>query len=130
MLLTVAVCLLAGICQTGFDDAADAGPSGPARSADGLLSLEIIPDAWPTRVRTIGYEFNQKNHQAAPEFVDRGGMMRGNPGTGKRYRVVGLRFRNATEAPIGIRYRSDRLDKGKSTNIEVPALGFATRVGR
>ncbi len=66
MLLTLAFCLLAGISQVGPD-----GDGFPDRGKyeSGYLSLTILPDAWPARVRTIAYEFNQKK-QAEKKAVD------------------------------------------------------------
>ncbi len=107
----------------------DSGSKSPSTVsiAGDPITVELLGTTWPSRPRLRGYEFNQKNHQATPEFVDRGGLMRSNPATGKRYRVVGLRFRNSDPAPVRLRYRSDRLDRGETHTIEVPAHGFATR---
>lgn len=67
----------------------------PLRAVEPSLELRVIPDAWPARPRTVGYEYNQKSHHDAPDFIDRraGGESLA-PIAGDRYRVVGIELRN------------------------------------
>ncbi|MFQ5654917.1 MAG: hypothetical protein ACE5GW_09325, partial [Planctomycetota bacterium] len=105
-----------------------AGPA-PAAAADGL-ELQIIPDAWPSRPRVIGYEYNQKNHHDAPDFIGRkGGAPPLTPVTqkGRRYRLVGVRLVNPAVEERQIKIRSPQFRRGKKVPATVPPEGSVSR---
>ena len=65
--------------------------SAPAQVSSDDLRVTLIPDAWPGQVRATGYEYNQKNHRATPEFVrkDRSKGIQLPLSGNRRFRLVG-----------------------------------------
>ncbi|MGE3164819.1 MAG: hypothetical protein AB7O52_07930 [Planctomycetota bacterium] len=98
-----------------------AGAAEPEAQAG--LELVIIPDAWPGRPRTMGYEYNQKSHHDAPDFIDRrgeGGPVA--PMAGDRYRVVGVELTNTSAADLEVDMRFVSLGKRtRKLPVAVPA---------
>lgn len=123
--LFLASLALVGAC--GFNS----GETARAQEPTALPLVEVIPDAWPSRPRTVGYEYNQKNHHAKPDFIDRrkeGGSLQLPPGIGSRFRVVGVRIHNPAPVPleVGLRFVS----QGKRTRkieIEIASEAMVLR---
>lgn len=129
MLLNMALCLLAGICQV-VSDGPDEGAPTLTRSSDGTLTVDIIPDAWPSRVRTIAYEYNQKNHHAEPEFVRKSGAGGGLsvPVAGRnRFRLIAVRVDNEGEEQRELEIRSEQIRGGKKQSLTVPPKEWVTQ---
>lgn len=85
------------------------------------LEVTLIPDAWPSRKRTIAYEYNQKNHNAPPSFIDRKKDDRAPEPVaweGERYRLIGVRMKNNLPDERGVRLRFEA--GGKKTK-KIPA---------
>ena len=94
--------------------------------------ISIISDAWPPGPRTIGYEYNQKNHGSAPDFVERGGSdlpERNSAHFGPKYRVIGVEV-STEEFPPGteLRLRSPAVQKGKKIPLRIPEVLTGERV--
>lgn len=96
-----------------------AGIGGTAVAAD--VELEVIPDAWPGRPRTLGYEYNQKNHQAPPRFLT---PRRARPSfpelPGVRYRLIGTRLTNSGDEERKVELRFLGLKKQKPVKLTLP----------
>ena len=94
------------------------------------LEVTIVPDAWPKRPRSIGYEYNQKNHNAPPRFLDRGqaGHTLEIPTPkDRRYRVVGVRIENLGEEPVSARIACVGFRKGKKLPLQLGAKEVLVR---
>jgi len=94
--------------------------------------ISIIADAWPPGPRTIGYEYNQKNHGSTPDFVERGGQNlpdRNSAQFGPKYRVIGVEV-STEEFPPGteLRLRSPAVQKGKKIPLRIPEVLTGERV--
>ncbi len=96
--------------------------------------LRIIPDAWPPGARTIGYEFNQKNHSAPPDFIERKGPgvpERNSAHRGRHYRVIGVEIR-PDGLPVGaqVRLRSRQVRRGEKIPLTLTGARRGERVRR
>ncbi|MEM7165695.1 MAG: hypothetical protein AAF581_09535 [Planctomycetota bacterium] len=92
------------------------------RAANDQVLMEVIPDAWPGRPRTKGYEYNQKNHHAPPRFIRPKKAERPKfpelPGV--RYRLVGVRLQNLSDSERKVELRFEGIDKQKPVKLTLP----------
>jgi len=126
-------------------DAAGSPDEPPA--GDGPRLLRIIEEAWPPGARTIGYEYNQKNHTETPDFVERKGPgipERNSAASGPRYRVIGIEVRldapspaegaAAAGAPVAapekLKLRSKQVRGGEKVPLLIPGSPVGDRVRR
>jgi len=108
--------------------------------------LRIIEEAWPPGARTIGYEYNQKNHAETPDFVERKGPgipERNSAASGPRYRVIGVEVRldapppgsaegaaDIAASPEKLRLRSKQVRGGDKIPLLLAGVEGGERVRR
>ncbi len=107
---------------------------GPAAAELPPPVLQIIADAWPPGSRTIGYEYNQKNHGSTPGFVGRDGSgfpERNAAKSGPKYRVIGVEVSPRDLQPgVQMRLRSRQVQKGEKLPLSIPGPTLPDRIRR
>jgi pSer/pThr/pTyr-binding forkhead associated (FHA) protein len=113
--------------EAPIDPGADVTFDGTGDAAAEMVErplVRIIPDGWPPGARTVGYEYNQKNHGATPTFVGRDGSAlpeRNAARHARQYRVIGVEvLPRLLPADTPVALRSKQIEKGELVPLRLP----------